>query len=89
MGSCGGGQEDDDSQRSSLMNDNNRSAFCSSSEADEENSEEDDRVRRSSSRVDRSQSPEYAAHRPSQPCMGVSASALTQSSCNFLFLFLF
>ncbi|MCP9266324.1 Roundabout-like protein 2 [Dirofilaria immitis] len=71
-------QEDDDSQRSSLMNDNNRSAFCSSSEADEENSE-DDRVR-SSSRVDRSQSPEYAAHRPSQPCMGVSASALTQSS---------
>ncbi|VIO86199.1 Uncharacterized protein BM_BM7465 [Brugia malayi] len=79
MGSCGGGQEDDDSQRSSLMNDNNRSAFCSSSEADEENSEEDDRIR-SSSRVDRSQSPEYAAHRPSQPCMGVSASALTQSS---------
>ncbi|KAL3981735.1 Fibronectin type III domain family protein [Acanthocheilonema viteae] len=79
VGSCGAGQEDDDSQRSSLMNDNNRSAFCSSSEGDEENSE-DDRIRRSSNRVDRSQSPEYAAHRPSQPCMGVNASALTQSS---------
>ncbi|VBB28300.1 unnamed protein product [Acanthocheilonema viteae] len=78
VGSCGAGQEDDDSQRSSLMNDNNRSAFCSSSEGDEENSE-DDRIRRSSNRVDRSQSPEYAAHRPSQPCMGVNASALTQN----------
>ncbi|VDN25043.1 unnamed protein product [Gongylonema pulchrum] len=81
MGSCGRGQEDDDSQRSSLMNDNNRSAFCSSSEADEENSDEDSsRPRRSCKRVERSQSPDYAAHRPSQPCMGISASALTQSS---------
>ncbi|VDM99103.1 unnamed protein product [Thelazia callipaeda] len=79
VSNCGRGQEDDDSQRSSLMNDNSHSVFCTSSEADEENSEEE-HVCRSPNRIDRSQSPEYASNRPSQPCMGVSASALTQSS---------
>lgn len=73
-----GGQEDDDSQRSSLMLDENGcSAFCSSSEADEENSEAENNAR--STRRDGLNSPEYTSHRPSQPCMGVSASTLSQT----------
>ncbi|VDM48769.1 unnamed protein product [Toxocara canis] len=74
-----GVQDEEDSQRSSLMLDEKtRSAFCSSSEADEENTDEEERTRNAT------QTPEYATHRPSQPCMGVSASTLSQSSCTFL-----
>lgn len=86
-----GVQDDEDSQRSSLMlDDKARSAFCSSSEADEENSDDDERS--APCERDATHTPEYASHRPSQPCMGVSASTLSQSSCKlccFFFAFLF
>uniref|UniRef100_A0A914UQ53 Fibronectin type-III domain-containing protein n=2 Tax=Plectus sambesii TaxID=2011161 RepID=A0A914UQ53_9BILA len=73
-----------DSQRSSLMCSTADNRSCSS-EADEENSEEEDFQAALHKRVLASPQPppsEYAATgaRPIQPCMGVSASALTQSS---------
>uniref|UniRef100_A0A0N4VJ46 Fibronectin type-III domain-containing protein n=1 Tax=Enterobius vermicularis TaxID=51028 RepID=A0A0N4VJ46_ENTVE len=75
-----GRQEEDDSQRSSLMMDENGcSTFCSSSEADEENSDGDEN--QFSNRNDVGSGTDHVQHRPLQPCMGVSASALSQSSC--------
>lgn len=77
----GGGQEDDDSQRSSLMLDGNgRTETLSSSEAGEESWERDEdcTINR---RIDVSQNPESTPNRPSQPCMGISASTLSQNAC--------
>lgn len=81
-----------DSQRSSLMCSTADNRSCSS-EADEENSEEENFEAELQKRAHASphapliSSADYGASvsRPVQPCMGVSASALTQSSCK-LFL---
>uniref|UniRef100_A0A0N5AAJ1 Down syndrome cell adhesion molecule-like protein Dscam2 n=1 Tax=Syphacia muris TaxID=451379 RepID=A0A0N5AAJ1_9BILA len=77
-----GRQDEDDSQRSSLMMDENGCApFCSSSEADEENSESE--VGHVRNRNDVSSSIDHVQHRPLQPCMGISASTLSQNSYQY------
>uniref|UniRef100_A0A915AF13 Roundabout n=1 Tax=Parascaris univalens TaxID=6257 RepID=A0A915AF13_PARUN len=58
--------------------DTNRPDSRSRNEADEENSDDDERS--APCERDATHTPEYASHRPSQPCMGVSASTLSQSS---------
>jgi hypothetical protein len=75
-----------------LEEDEDRLAFCTSSDADEENSEDEraagrrqhDGHRQAFSNGHAGEYNTSTATRPSQPCMGVSASALTQSTCQFL-----